>query len=111
MPSIPVDRIQPLMVLAENVCDRSGRLLATKGMILTDQHLLVFKTWGIREVAILDEQLPREATDTDAENTVEDTRIAEIEEMLKPRFRLNDLQHPLINQLLQLAVRAREPLS
>lgn len=108
MPVIPVNRLQPMMILAENVCNRSGRMLATKGMVLTDQHLRAFKTWGIQEVAIFDDSRSGQKADQGDPAPEKKPGQSKSEEALKPLFRLNDLEHPLIRQLLSLAARQQE---
>ena len=43
---ISLDQLKKDMVLANHVKDLSGRLLAAKGLKLTEGHLRLFKTWG-----------------------------------------------------------------
>ena len=103
MANLSIDQLKPLMVLAKDVHDRTGRLLAVNRTALTEHHMLVFRTWGIGMVDVLDEgeesveQHPKSVTD------VTTTSIESVIESLKPRFCLVDLEHPLMQELLRLA--------
>ena len=103
MPLIHIDQLAPLMVLAADVRDRSGRLLASKGMVLTEQHFLVFRTWGIREINILEEGISPSIQEQNSSKQVDQENIEKVIKELSPRFQLNDLKHPVIKELLRLA--------
>jgi hypothetical protein len=49
---IDVETIQPGMTLAEPVVNRHGQVLLGAGAALTDRHITVLKTWGVRSVII-----------------------------------------------------------
>ena len=88
--------------MADDVHSRTGRLLLAKGLELTDQQLLIFRTWGIQDVEIDDsnnkleemESLPHQASKEQLEKA-----IAE----LKPIFGLVDVHHPFFQELLRIA--------
>jgi len=98
---ISIEQLKPTMVLAADVHSRTGRLLAAAGIQVTDQHLLAFRTWGVLEVEIV--------TDNDDENAADNSAAPDEERIeaaiisLLPHFRLNDVAHPLIAELLRLA--------
>jgi hypothetical protein len=50
--SIPLERLEPGMVLAEPIFNRFGQVLLNKGVQISDRHLNVLKTWGIPKVLI-----------------------------------------------------------
>ena len=52
MGTIAVGQIEPGMVQADDLKDRNGRFLLTKGVELTTKHLKVIKTWGVVEADI-----------------------------------------------------------
>ena len=103
MPLIHVDQLVPLMVLAADVRDRTGRLLAAKGMVLTEQHFLVFRTWGIKEINILEEGKSATIQEPNSSKQVDQEHLENVIKELSPRFQLNDLGHPVIKKLLRLA--------
>jgi hypothetical protein len=51
MVRISIDNIKDGMITAEAV-EVQGRLLVKKGALLSRNHLRIFKTWGVHEVAI-----------------------------------------------------------
>ena len=103
MPTLPLSRLQPQMTLAADVHDRNGRLLARKGMVLSNKHFLVFKTWGIKEVEVIDATQPAVTDPADVTAQIDPEQLHKAIEDLRPRFRLNDGEHPLIQELLRLA--------
>jgi len=50
--SIPLNALEPGMVLAEPIFNRFGQVLLPKGIPLLDRHLNVLKTWGILKARI-----------------------------------------------------------
>ncbi len=99
---ISVDQLKKDMVLANDVKDLSGRLLAGKGLKLTDGHLRLFKAWGILEADIEGES----SRDTD-ENALVDLDpglLKTAEELVSRRFMHSDLDHPANYKLFQLCV-------
>ncbi len=105
MPLMPIEKLQPLMVLSEELRDKTGRLLAVKGTVLTKKHFLIFKTWGIKEVAIIDEKrnVPKENFTPDEVMGQITTTIEE----LKPLFCHTNLEHPFIIELIRLAAQKK----
>ncbi|MGZ3595494.1 MAG: HDOD domain-containing protein, partial [Syntrophales bacterium] len=51
---INLEDIQVGMVLAGDIRERSGRVLLASGSEITENHLRVFKMWGITEADIKD---------------------------------------------------------
>lgn len=91
------------MILAKDVRDRTGRLLATKGMVLTKQHFLVFKTWGIKEVDILEDDVANSTQKAKSGEQINQEDLNEAVDKMKPHFQLTDLEHPVIKELLRLS--------
>lgn len=100
---VSLDTLQTGLALAADVRNRSGRLLAAQGTVLNSQHLLAFRTWGIREVEICSSNDSESSADAGNDNEQLQARIVEAARQLQPHFRLNDLAHPLIAELLRLA--------
>lgn len=101
MSRISTDKLQPGMVLADDVKDLSGRMLLTCGTAIQEKHLRVLRTWGILGVEVEGEgeseaeifsldDLPAEA-------------VAKIEAELEKRFTGVDLSHPVMSCLADLA--------
>ena len=51
---IPIDQVEPGMMLGRNITDHSGDILLIKGTQLTAQHLNALNRRGIEAVAIVD---------------------------------------------------------
>lgn len=96
---VPVDALVAGMQLAEDVHDAQGRLLMPRGTELTDRHLRAFQLWGIFGVRIRGE----EAEDTGSRPAISATILAEAEAQVRHRLRHNQLDHPLIAELLASA--------
>jgi hypothetical protein len=100
---VHIDNLAPGMVLKQNVCDRSGRLLLPEGSELTDRHLVIFRTWGVLEVDI--------SSDTDGDDgtvaqheEMDPALLAAAEAAVKPLFVHNDLDHPAIKELMRICI-------
>jgi hypothetical protein len=94
-PAIPVDDLEPGMILDEDVHDAQGRLLMPKGTVLTDRHLRAFQLWGILAVGIRGP----EGEEPPAPR-ISPELLAQAEALIRPRFRNNDPAHPLIAVLI-----------
>lgn len=102
MAIIPIDRLEAGMTLKANVCDRSGRLLLPAGAELADKQLKIFRTWGVTEADILlgpDEELAESAGD---DTTIDPLVLADAEQAVARMFRFNDIQHPMIHELMRI---------
>ena len=99
---ISLDQLKKDMVLANHVKDLSGRLLAAKGLKLTEGHLRLFKTWGILEADIEGES--SRDTEEDALVDLDPGLLKTAEELVRHRFMHSDLDHPANYKLFQLCV-------
>lgn len=107
--TIPADEADAGSVLAEDVRDRSGRLLLSAGIPLKDKHLRVLKTWGVTQVAIWQEA-PASATDStlpsrEAPPPIDETAYQQAEAVMLNAFRHCDLQQSVMQTLFDLATR------
>jgi hypothetical protein len=104
MVMIGIDSLIPGMVLAGNVLDRNGRLLLAAGIELEAKHLMIFRTWGVGEADIAGLEDPA------AQRPIEELTgeaLEQVRQLLLPRYRHADLNHPVIAELLRLAVLRR----
>lgn len=101
----------PGSVLAEDVRDRTGRLLLPAGVPLKERHLRILMTWGVTEVVAWSEETdvqPRESEGRSEEETdgVADPRLLEqAEEVARDAFRHCDLDMPVMQALHEASVR------
>ena len=103
MPRIPRDQVRPGMILSAAVHDRNGRLLMVAGGELTDNHLRIFQTWGIPEVEVAGDQETGPAALGEVA-TVDPEALRQAEEQVKKLFCRADTNHPVIKELMKLAI-------
>jgi hypothetical protein len=107
MPILSLDDIKPGMMLAEAVRNHQDQLLLEAGRRITEKSIRVFKSWGIRRVAVKPEPA------VDGSERVADSPAAApaIDADLKERF-ADMLTDPLMAAIMQAAARqlaARRP--
>lgn len=105
MAILHVDALQPGMVLAADAVHLNGRVLLRAGVTLTEQHLRVFRMWGLNEADIegVDPECPHEANLKDADPAYVETQRA----LLNERFRHTDNAHPVILELYRWCLERR----
>jgi len=101
MAKVAVDNLEVGMVLAADVHDRAGRMLLGAGVELTPKHLVIFRTWGVEEAAIVGDDNDGDGPALPAEVTPELLAAAEV--ALAPLFRATNLEHPAMAELFRLA--------
>ena len=93
MPLVYIEDLTAGMVLAEDLYTPTGRFVLAAGAVLQENHLNLFKTWGIIEVAIAASSL---GVEYDQQQELNAEFIERAESFLWRRFVLNDLeQEPL----------------
>jgi hypothetical protein len=102
MTRLRIDELNPGMVVAGDVCDRSGRLLLSAGSPLHERHLAVFRSWGVCTVEVASPGEPRE--DPPEPVTLDPELRAEVEQSVARRFHHTDRKHPAIGTLFELCV-------
>jgi hypothetical protein len=97
--TIGVDDLEVGMILMEDVHDQQGRLLIPSGTALTDRHLRAFQMWGILSVKV-----GGTGEDEPPELVISPEILAEAETRVRERLRQNDLESPVILEILRFAV-------
>lgn len=99
MGTILIDNLAAGMIVAHDVCDRSGRLLLGAGVELNDKYLRMLRAWGIMEVPIAEQQ---EGAPNCDEIVSQQLQAREAE--LRPLFRNVNLAHPAMGELFRLCL-------
>lgn len=89
------------MVLTEDAVHSNGRVLLKSGAVLEQNHLKIFKVWGITSVSVEsneDNQSPPQK-----QHSPDD--IKRVIAQKKKAFRHCDLKHPFINELFRSSVK------
>jgi HD-like signal output (HDOD) protein len=97
---IHINKLETGMVLTDEVRDLSGRLLLGKGKTIQQNHLRVFKTWGVTEINILDNNDGREGT----KPNFDPDQYKETIEITHHVFSHNNLDHPAVKEIFRLSV-------
>ena len=100
MGMIHINKLEPGMVLADEVRDLSGRLLLGKSKTVQPDHFRIFKIWGVTEVNIRGNNGDKEETKPD----FDPEPIEKIKESTQQVFCHNDLEHPAIKEIFRLSV-------
>jgi len=100
MPILNIEDAKPGMTLAEAVRNHQGQLLLENGRRITEKSIRIFKSWGIRKLAIKSGP----ASGEPSENSLATRRAAAIDEGIKDRFA--DVEtDPLMAAIMQAAAR------
>jgi HD-like signal output (HDOD) protein len=100
MESLTIDKLKPEMVLAEDVKDMGARLLLSKGSKIQNEHIKMFRMWGIGEVAVVGNM----KAEQDSSNKSDPVLMEKIAGQLKRQFKMNDLRHPIIKEIFAASV-------
>ncbi len=99
MAILQLDALQPGMVLAADATQLNGRVLLRAGATLTEQHLRVFRMWGLSEADIVGADPERLH---DAKLAAADPAHLERQRAtLTDRFRHTDNTHPVMVELFR----------
>ncbi|ANA39777.1 hypothetical protein [Geobacter anodireducens] len=98
---VPTDNLEEGMVLAADVHDRTGRLLLGAGVELDRKRIVILMTWGVTEADILGGESDSLSSTLPSEFPPALMEAAEAE--LRPLFGENDMEHPVMRELLRLA--------
>ena len=102
MKIIKLKDILPGMVLAKDVKDRTGRVLLIAGNRLSENHIKIFRSWGITEVCTKSGVSPK-----DLEEKMVDTKspvYKKAEKELRELFCYTDMQNSVVKELFQLSL-------
>jgi HD-like signal output (HDOD) protein len=99
---LSIKNLQVGMVLADDLTDRMGRLLITRGTVLTENNLKICKMWGVVEAQI--EGVSGDDINEAALNDFDSTEIAKATESVRERFCHTDMEHPAIRELVRLCI-------
>jgi HD-like signal output (HDOD) protein len=98
---LKVDDFKPGMILAADLRSPQGRMLMSKGLVLTEKHIRMCKIWGVVEGEILNEN------DQPPENqpaVLDPALLERAKELAGTYFCLNDLNHPVVRETAKLFI-------
>ena len=103
MVAIQTDKLKPGKILAEEVRDINGRLLLAKGSEIGQNHIRIFKIWGVSEVTI--EGPARNGDKIDPE--LDPELFDQVTQTTQNIFRHADLEHPFVKKIFDIAIQFR----
>lgn len=101
--AVPTDKLKPGKILAEEVRDINGRLLLARGNEIGNNHIRIFKIWGVSEVTV---EGPAQGNGK-CDPELNPEMIEQVSETVKDLFQHTDLEHPLVKKIFNLAVQFR----
>ena len=101
MGRINIDDLEPGMVLAAEVKDRSGRILLGPGQEITEKNLRVFRIWGVLEADV--QGVEKEAVDAKNMAQLDPEQLQRSEKEYDALFRHTDRTDPIIQELFRIA--------
>jgi len=99
---LSIKNLQPGMILSGDITDRMGRLLMTRGTVLTEKYLKICKMWGVVEAQI--EGASGEDFNASTLNDLEPVELTRISESVRERFCHTDPEHPAVRELIRLCI-------
>lgn len=97
---VHIDSVKQGMVLSEDVKDISSRLLLSKGRPIHQNHIRIFKIWGVTEVVV--DGAPEDDATADPNAPVVDNAVAT--QQTNAIFRNVDTDNPLMTELIRIAI-------
>jgi hypothetical protein len=97
---VNIDDLKPGMVLAEPVCNHQDQVLLEAGRKVTAKAIRVFKSWGIRRVAVKSGA----AGEKGGQDAARPALAGALDERLRARF-ADVLTDPLMAEIMQAAGR------
>lgn len=94
-------KLVPGMILARDVKDQNGRLLAPSGQEVTEKLIRIFKIWGVTDIHVQASDDPDASVEAEP---VSDEILRKAEEIAEYRFQFNDLNDPFVAELFRISV-------
>lgn len=103
MSIVPTYELKPGMTLARDVYSPNGRFLMKGDTELQQEHLRIFKLWGVTEVEIA--QSNNDDLNGFQSGEHDPEKLAAVKSCLLERFRHADLEHPAMRELFRLMLK------
>jgi putative nucleotidyltransferase with HDIG domain len=97
---ISTNNLIPGMILAQDVKDQYGHLLASSSQATTSKLIRIFKIWGIGEVWV--DESGSHGSIIKVQNHLPEDILQKAEEIVRYRFQYNDLKIPFVDKLFQI---------
>ena len=99
VPMVAISDLEPGAVLSQAIHSPRGVLLAPAGTVVTEAHLALFASWGVREAEVTGE-LPVRGAEA---GPVSEEDVFAVRELLDERFSLLDEPTPFMQEVRNAA--------
>lgn len=99
VPTVAISDLEPGAVLSQAIHSPRGVLLAPAGTVVTEAHLALFASWGVREAEITGD-LPLRAAGA---VQVSQEEVFAVQQLLEERFSLLDEPTPFMQEVRNAA--------
>ncbi|MBC17351.1 MAG: metal-dependent hydrolase [Desulfovibrio sp.] len=103
MQRIAIDKLEPGMILGEDLTTEEGRMLLPRGAMLTSGHIRTCRVWGIPDAVIQGEEEENDGY-PDSFDQIDPEVLDACKIMAAQRFVLNPSTHPAVKQMAKLYV-------
>ncbi len=100
MARIKVNNLETGRDLSKDAVDPRGRLLLKAGTTIEEKHIEVFRAWGVIEVEVVGDDEPNQEPSEAMFSTLPSEIQEQINLHIERLFSRNDLNHPLIKELI-----------
>ncbi|MCF8105005.1 MAG: HDOD domain-containing protein [Desulfohalobiaceae bacterium] len=101
MAKISTSKLNPGMIISQDVKDQQGRLLATSGQEITSKLIRIFKIWGIGETRI--KNVSEQEQEAGQDSFISRDILEKAEEITRYRFQYNDLNDPFVFEIFRIS--------
>lgn len=99
MPTVAISELQPGAVLSHAIHSPRGVLLAPAGTVVTEAHLALFTSWGVREAEISGDNAPHAV----GARQIDDAEIEAVQQLLDERFSTEEELSPFMQEVRRVA--------
>ena len=99
VPTVPISALEPGAVLSQAIHSPRGVLLAPAGTVVTEAHLALFTSWGVREAEVSGEAPGRAAQATQ----VSEEQVFAVRQLIEERFSLLEEPTPFMQEVRNAA--------
>lgn len=99
MPIVAISELQPGAVLSQAIHSPRGVLLAPAGTVVSEAHLALFASWGVREAEIAGDQY----AGASGVRQADEAQVLAVQQLLEERFSCLDELTPFMQEVRRAA--------
>lgn len=99
MPTVAITELQPGAVLSQAIHSPRGVLLAPAGTVVTEAHMALFTSWGVREAQVAGD----EHAGTAEARQIDEAQVFAVQQLVEERFSTLDEMTPFMQEVRHAA--------